>query len=94
MMPDRDAIERTLRAYAAAWAARDREGWLSTFADLATQEDPVGEGTRRGREEIGEFWDRAMSAYESIEIVPSTSVRCTRAPTLFHCWMTFGEGCP
>jgi steroid delta-isomerase len=70
MMPDRDAIERTLRAYAAAWAARDREGWLSTFADLATQEDPVGEGTRRGREEIGEFWDRAMSAYESIEIVP------------------------
>src|SRR4051812_89830 len=70
MMPDRDAIERTLRAYAAAWAAGDREGWLNTFADLATQEDPVGEGTRRGREEIGEFWDRAMSAYESIEIVP------------------------
>ncbi len=69
-MPNRDAIEKTLRAYAAAWAARDREGWLDTFADFASQEDPVGEGTRRGREEIGEFWDRAMSAYESLEIVP------------------------
>lgn len=69
-MPDRGAIEKTIRAYAAAWAARDREGWLDTFADLATQEDPVGERTRRGRDEIGEFWDRAMVDYDSLEIVP------------------------
>src|SRR5437762_2535945 len=69
-MPDRVAIEKTIRTYAAAWAARDREGWLDTFADLATQEDPVGERTRRGRDEIGEFWDGAMSGYESLEIVP------------------------
>src|SRR5436309_1392555 len=40
-MPDRVVIEKTIRAYAAAWAARDREGWRDTFADLATQEDPV-----------------------------------------------------
>ena len=69
-MHDRAAIEKTIRAYAAAWAARDREGWLDTFADLALQEDPVGEGVRRGRDEIGEFWDRAMSGYESLEINP------------------------
>ncbi|HEV8581183.1 MAG TPA: SgcJ/EcaC family oxidoreductase [Thermoanaerobaculia bacterium] len=69
-MPDRDAIVKTIRTYAAAWAARDREGWLDTFAENATQEDPVGEGTRRGRDEIGEFWDRAMSAYESLDIIP------------------------
>jgi steroid delta-isomerase len=69
-MPDRSAIEKTIRTYAAAWAARNREGWLDTFADLATQEDPVGERTRRGRGEIGEFWDRAMSGYESLEIRP------------------------
>ena len=68
--PGRGAIEKTIRTYAAAWAARDREGWLDTFADLATQEDPVGEATRRGRDEIGEFWDRAMSRYQSLEIVP------------------------
>jgi steroid delta-isomerase len=69
-MLDRAAIEETIRTYAAAWAASDREGWLDTFADCATQEDPVGEGVRRGRDEIGEFWDRAMTGYESLEIVP------------------------
>src|SRR4051812_930438 len=29
-----------------------------------------------------------------IEIVPSRSVRCTRAPTLCHCWIPLEEGCP
>ena len=69
-IPDRTAIEKTIRAYAGAWAARDREGWLETFTDRATQEDPVGERTRCGRGEIGEFWDGAMSSYKSIEILP------------------------
>jgi steroid Delta-isomerase len=69
-VPDRGAIERTIRSYAAAWSARDRDAWLRTFADHATQEDPVGERVRRGRDEIGEFWDRAMAAYQSIDIVP------------------------
>ena len=68
--PDRAVIEATVRAYAAAWGAGDREAWLATFAASATQEDPVGDGVRRGRDEIGEFWDRAMAAYESLEIVP------------------------
>ena len=36
----------------------------------ATQEDPVGDPIRRGHREIGEFWDREMARYESIEIVP------------------------
>jgi steroid delta-isomerase len=69
-MPERDDIERAVRRYAAAWAARDREAWLATFAEHATQEDPVGDGVRRGREEIGRFWDRAMAAYPSLQIVP------------------------
>lgn len=64
------ALETTIRAYAAAWAARDREAWLRTFAADATQEDPVGSPVRRGQREIGEFWDREMARYESIEIVP------------------------
>ena len=63
-------LERTIRAYAAAWVARDREAWLRTFAAEATQEDPVGDPVRRGQREIGEFWDREMARYESIEIVP------------------------
>ena len=69
-MSGRDQIERVIRRYAAAWGARDREGWLATFAASAVQEDPVGEGTQRGRDEIGSFWDRAMAVYSSLEIVP------------------------
>ena len=67
----RTVRETTIRAYAASWAARDREAWLRTFASDATQEDPVGVPVRRGHHEIGEFWDREMARYESIEIVPS-----------------------
>ncbi|HEX3526532.1 MAG TPA: SgcJ/EcaC family oxidoreductase [Thermoanaerobaculia bacterium] len=69
-MADRKTIEATIRAYAAAWAAGDRAAWLDTFAESATQEDPVGSRVRRGRAEIGEFWDTAMAAFDSIEIVP------------------------
>ena len=69
-MAEGTVLETTIRAYAAAWAARDREAWLRTFATDATQEDPVGDPVRRGQREIGEFWDREMARYESIEIVP------------------------
>lgn len=69
-MADRKTIETQIRAYAAAWAARDRAAWLATFAESATQEDPIGERVRRGRAEIGEFWDESMAAYGSLEIVP------------------------
>ena len=69
-MADDSAIETTVRAYVAAWAARDREAWLRTFDANATQEDPVGDTVRSGHEEIGAFFDQAMMRYESIEIVP------------------------
>ena len=69
-MTDEMAVEATIRAYAAAWAARDREAWLRTFAADATQEDPVGGPIRRGYDEIGGFWDREMARYRSIEIIP------------------------
>ena len=67
---ERTMLETMIRAYAASWAARDREAWLRTFATDATQEDPVGVPVRRGHCEIGEFWDREMARYQSIEIVP------------------------
>lgn len=68
-VPDRSVIEETVRAYAAAWLANDRDAWLATFAEDATQEDPVGDVVRRGRREIGTFWDRAMASYSTLEIV-------------------------
>ncbi len=63
-----DAIRVVVRQYVEAWAASDPEAWLSTFAEGATQEDPVGEGVLRGRHEIRTFWDRAMSSYDSVEL--------------------------
>ena len=61
-MTERTMLETTIRAYAAAWAARDREAWLRTFAADAIQEDPVGVPVRRGHREIG--------GHRSIEIIP------------------------
>ncbi|MBA3654221.1 MAG: hypothetical protein H0W70_08505 [Actinobacteria bacterium] len=52
----------------------DREGWLSTFAPDATREDPVGEGTRRGHEEIGTFWD-GVDIFTFNEVPLITAVR-------------------
>jgi uncharacterized protein (TIGR02246 family) len=68
MEPER--LRNLVEAYAAAWARNDRAGWLATFAADATQEDPIGEGVRRGREAIGGFWDRAMEGRDSLEIRP------------------------
>lgn len=65
-----ESIRRLVRDYAAAWGRDDRRAWLATFAPTATQEDPIGGGIRRGREEIGEFWDRAMTGRDSLEIRP------------------------
>jgi steroid delta-isomerase len=67
---DPSSLRALLGAYCAAWGDRDRDGWLATFAPDATQEDPVGEGVRRGHDDIGGFWDRAMSSYDTLTIAP------------------------
>ena len=61
---DDAGIRSLLERYTAAWKANDRAGWLDTFAADASQEDPVGGGVRRGHEEIGGFWDRAVASYD------------------------------
>lgn len=63
-------MHELLERYAAAWENNDRGAWLATFAEDAMQEDPVGGGIRRGRTEIGAFWDDAMSSYRSLAITP------------------------
>lgn len=64
-MPERDAIEGTIRSYCAAWERRDRAQWLAAFCDDATQEDPVGGVIRRGREAIGSFFDDGIEYWSS-----------------------------
>lgn len=57
-----------------AVTARDKEAWLSVFADDAIVEDPIGpspfdpEGKgHRGRDAISAFWDKAIAATDKIE---------------------------
>lgn len=66
-----------------AVAARDKEAWLSVFADDAIVEDPIGpspfdpEGNgHRGRDAISAFWDKAIAPTEAIEFNFVDSFAC------------------
>jgi steroid Delta-isomerase len=63
-------IEETVKRYADAWGKRDRDLWLSSFAQDATQVDPVGTSGNEGIVAIAAFWDRAMEMYSHIELRP------------------------
>ena len=69
-MPAADAIRATIDQYVARFSAGDRDAWLELFADDATVEDPVGSPVRKGRSEIGEFFDFSHSLADSIELRP------------------------
>lgn len=66
-----------------AVTARDKEAWLSVFADDAIVEDPIGpspfdpEGNgHRGRDAIAAFWDKAIAATDKIEFNFVDSFAC------------------
>lgn len=66
-----------------AVAARDKETWLSVFADDAIVEDPIGpspfdpEGKgHRGRDAISAFWDKAIAPTDKIEFKFVDSFAC------------------
>jgi ketosteroid isomerase-like protein len=67
----------------AAVEAKDKEAWLTLFADDAVVEDPVGpsafdpEGNgHRGREAIAAFYDNVIAANESIRFDIGHSFLC------------------
>lgn len=68
-MPDADAIRATIEQYCARFSARDKEGWLALWADDCTMEDPVGSPLRRGKDEIGAFWDTARGSADAVDLV-------------------------
>lgn len=67
-MPDPATIRATIDEYLARFSAGDRDGWLALWADDATMEDPVGSPLRRGRDEIGAFYDEGARAADSVEL--------------------------
>jgi steroid delta-isomerase len=71
MPADEAAIRATIEQYFARFSAGDRDGWLALWTDDATMEDPVGTPVKRGKDEIGAFYDQGRVAAESIELRPS-----------------------
>jgi steroid delta-isomerase len=69
-------IAATIERYQSTFSADDREGWLALFADDAVVEDPVGSPARKGRNEIGAFWDEVHARLDS------ASVRMTQGPAV------------
>ena len=50
-----ESVKNTTRNFYAALRANDVEAWVSSFAENAVLEDPVGTDPRKGKTEIREF---------------------------------------
>jgi len=74
--PEDDRVATTIARYQSTFSANDREGWLALFADDAVVEDPVGSRPRKGREEIGAFWDEVHARLDE------GTVRMTQGPAV------------
>ncbi|MCU4184413.1 nuclear transport factor 2 family protein [Acidiferrimicrobium sp. IK] len=68
-MATHDQVTAAVDGYLTHFQARDRDAWLSLFADDATLIDPVPAEPAVGRQAIGAFWDgmAAMAERFSIE---------------------------
>jgi steroid Delta-isomerase len=60
--------------YCGRFSAQDREGWLALWADDGTMEDPVGSPLKRGKDEIGAFFDQAWSMSSDISLIPEKTI--------------------
>ncbi|NLD78664.1 MAG: SnoaL-like domain-containing protein [Acidimicrobiales bacterium] len=73
-MAEPEQIRSTVEKYLALFTAKDRDGWLALWSDDATMEDPVGSDPRRGKEEIGAFFDQGHTQADSVELRPDGPV--------------------
>jgi hypothetical protein len=64
--PARRAVER----HAELWNARDREAWLSLYADDVVFEDPVGKAPKHGRAAAEGSWDNSLRPGREWTLVP------------------------
>jgi ketosteroid isomerase-like protein len=79
--------------------ARDKEAWLTVFADDAIVEDPIGpspfdlEGKgHRGRDAIAAFWDKAIAPTDKIEFVFRDTYQCgNEEANVGHILITTGD---
>lgn len=58
-----DEIRATIDRYIETFSSNDPEGWAATFAEDATQEDPVGTPVNKGRDAIKEFYTNTSNMF-------------------------------
>jgi steroid Delta-isomerase len=78
-----EQIRASIDRYVEVMTAGDKEGYLAAFAEGATVEDPVGAGTRRGHEEIAEFFDLVRSLADRVTLVLTGPVRVAGSEAAF-----------
>ena len=66
-MPTPDQIQTTVNAYVTALSNRDKDGFLSCFADDAVQIDPYPSAANKGKDAIAGFWDQQVGMAESLQ---------------------------
>jgi steroid delta-isomerase len=58
-----EQIRSTLDRYVETFSSNDADGWVATFAEDATQEDPVGTPVNKGRDAIREFYANTSAMF-------------------------------
>ena len=90
-MPTAEQIKSAVDAYGAAYALRDRAGFLAVFAADAIQIDPVPAPANVGHEAIGAFFDNAMKMAPDITLFIDRTIVCgANAAVDFRIEGTFG----
>ncbi len=62
-MATADEIRAVIDRYIETFSSNDPDGWVATFAEDATQEDPVGTPVNKGRDAIKEFYENTSAMF-------------------------------
>lgn len=90
-MPTVDQVKAAVDAYGAAYANRDRAGFLALFTADAVQVDPVPAPANVGHDAIGAFFDNAMKMAPDITLFVDRTIVCgDNAAVDFRVEGTFG----
>jgi steroid Delta-isomerase len=76
-MPTREQIEAALRAHFKTWNAREKDAWMSLFADNLVVEDPVGGLLKTGKQALENSWENSFKDGHGWHLEPVVMAVCT-----------------
>jgi steroid delta-isomerase len=87
-------IKATIARYQETFSSGDKQGWLGLFVEDGTVEDPVGSVPRKGRAEIGQFWDEVHATLRGIttEVTMGPAVAGHEAALAFEARLELDNG--